>query len=278
MIRFAGSRTVVLILAIAALVMCYGSTIAGMAGQWWNDEDMGHGFLVPLVALWIVWRERARWRTLPTKTAMRTSVAGFAVLIAAAPIQVASSLGGGLFMASVAFLLSVAGLVLLFGGTGLLRAWAFPLLLLLFMLPKLAVVYNQATLPLELLATRLAAGMLSTAGFTVMRQGNILDVTGHRVAVVEACSGIRYLLPLAFLAVVIAYVTGLKPWMRMVMLAASAPIAIVANALRVAASGLFPRLAEGEPHMLAGVVIFVACLAALVVVRGMFASFYARAA
>jgi len=131
------------------------------------------------------------------------------------------------------------------------------------MLPKLGIVYNQITLPLQLLATRLAGGILSTAGFMVLRDGNILNVAGHSIAVVEACDGIRYLLPLAFLALIFAYASGAKWWMRVTMLAAAIPTAIVANALRVAFSGLSPALRSGAPHQLLGTLIFLLCLGLL---------------
>jgi len=203
-----------------------------MFDQWWTDEDMGHGFVVPAVILWIVWRERSRWRALP----MQWSSWGFVMLAVGAMLQLMGALGAGLFASSVAFLITIAGSVLCFGGIPLLRAWTFPFLVALFMLPKLAVVYNQVTLPLQLLATRIAAGMLSIAGIQVIREGNILDVAGHRISVVEACSGIRYLLSLGFVAVVFAYLADAKPWMRIALLAASIPVAILANALRVAAT------------------------------------------
>jgi exosortase len=230
-----------------------------MVRQWWTDEDMGYGFLVPFVIAWIVWRERGRWRTLP----VRSSLWGFAVLALAASLQIASTLGAGLFAGSLAFVLSLAGLVLCLLGFAWLRAWAFPLALTLFMLPKLAIVYNQITLPLQLLATRLAGGMLSIAGFVVARSGNILNVAGHSISVVEACDGIRYLLPLAFLALVFAYSGGAKSWMRVAMLGAAIPIAIFANALRVAFSGLSPALTEGTAHAVLGTVIFLLCLGLL---------------
>jgi len=121
------------------------------------------------VIAWIVWNERARWLKLP----IQGSAWGFAVLVAAACLQIASAFGAGLFAASVALVLSLAGVVLATLGFAWLRAWAFPFVLMLFMLPKLAIVYNQITLPLQLLATRLAGGMLSTAGFMVIRDGNI---------------------------------------------------------------------------------------------------------
>ena len=227
-------RVTILLAAVVALLICYASTLRGMAHQWWTDEDMGYGFIVPFVIAWIVWNERARWRKLP----VQPTAWGFVVLAAAAGLQIASAFGAGLFAASVAFVLSLAGVVLATLGFAWLRAWAFPFVLMLFMLPKLAIVYNQITLPLQLLATRLAGGMLSTAGFMVIRDGNILNVAGHSISVVEACNGIRYLLPLAFLALVFAYAGGAKAWVRVVMMGAAIPIAIIANAVRVAFSGI----------------------------------------
>src|SRR6202167_6038190 len=171
-------RQVIAALAALALVFCYASTLGGMVHQWWTDEDMGHGFLVPFVIAWIVWRERGRWKTLPVEP----SLWGLAVLVLAACLQIASALGAGLFAASLALVLSVTGVVLCLLGFVWLRVWAFPMLLTLFMLPKLAIVYNQITLPLQLLATRLAGRMLSTAGFLVVRDGNILNVAGYTIS------------------------------------------------------------------------------------------------
>lgn len=253
-----------LVLAMAvALLACYAPVLSGMADQWSRDEDMGHGFIVPFVLVWIVWRERAQWRSLP----MHGSWWGLAVLVAAGCLHFVGLLGTGLFVESVAFLASIAGAVLCAGGFPLLRAWAFPFLLALFMLPKLAVLYNQITLPLQLLASRLAASMLTLAGFGVVREGNILDVGGHRVSVVEACNGIRYLMTLGFAAAVFAYSSDRKPWMRWALVACAVPVAILANGLRVAAAGAAPAFAEGVPHEMAGILIFLLCLGTMVVLR-----------
>ena len=109
-------------LTALALVACYISTLQGMFRQWSTDEDSSHGFAVPIVILWIVWRERGRWQSLDTQP----SAWGFALLAAAAGIQVISVLGVGLFAGSVAFLVSVAGAILCLGGFAWLRAWLFP--------------------------------------------------------------------------------------------------------------------------------------------------------
>jgi exosortase len=260
------------ILAAAALLACYAHTLCGMFAQWSSDEDMSHGFVVPILALWIVWRERERWLALPAEP----SRWGFALLAAGAAIQFAAVLGAGLFAGSLAFLVSVAGAILCLGGWAFLRAWAFPLLLTLFMLPKLAIVYNRATLPLQLLASRIAAGILTAAGSSVIRDGNILELAGRRISVLEACNGIRYLLSLGFMAVVFAYVSDGKPWMRLALLLAALPLAILANALRVAAAGWLPWLAGGAPHAVAGGLLFVLCLPSLMLAQRLFNKLYAH--
>lgn len=256
-------RPILVALTALVLAVCYSSTLLGMFEQWSTDEDMGHGAMVPLVILWIVWRERSRWRALPVEP----SAWGFAILAGGAGMQALAAVGGGLFLSSAAFLVSVAGAVVCLGGFAYLRTWTFPFLLALFMLPKLAVIYYDASLPLQLFASRIAAVLLSAGGVSVVREGIILDVGGHRVAVMEACNGIRYLLSLGFGAVVFAYAFDSKPWMRVALLAAALPVAILGNAVRVALSGLVPALDAGAPHTLAGVFVFGGCLGALVLVR-----------
>lgn len=252
-------RRAVIAVSAAVLIWAYLPTLRALLDLWWNDEDLGHCFAAPFVALWIVWRERQNWQNIP----LRPNWWGLLVLAIAAAMQVFGVMGLGPFTGAVAFLLSVAGAVLAFSGFGLLRAWSFPLLLTIFMLPKLVIVYNQVTLPLQLLASRLAAGMLSLTGLIVERQGNVLSVTGHQLAVLEACNGMRYLLSLGFAAVVLAYMVDTRPWMRWAMLAAAAPVAILGNALRVAAVGYSPRLEAGTPHLIVGWVIFMLCLVIL---------------
>lgn len=265
-------QTSVIVLTAIALGVCYWSTLRGMFDQWSIDEDMSHGFVVPIVILWIVWRERARWQALP----LEPNWWGLVLLAAGAGIQILAAFGGGLFVASAAFLVSAAGVVLYVGGFAFLRAWALPLLLTLFMLPKLSIVYNQVTFPLQILASRIAAAMLSIVGVAVIREGNILDVAGHRVSVQEACNGLRYLLSLGFIAVVYAYLSDPKPWMRFALLTVVVPIAIVANALRVAASGLLPALDAGTAHTMAGALVFVLCVGMLVLMRRLFDRAYSR--
>lgn len=230
-----------------------------MLHQWLTDDDMAHGIVVPAVVAWVIWRERKNW----SATAKNPSLWGWPILAAGAGMHLIGTVGGGLFLSSVALWISAAGVVVLLGGLSLLRRWTFPFVLALFMLPKLAIVYNQSTLPLQLLASHLAASMLSITGIGVIRSGNILEVRGHQVLVAEACNGIRYLLPLGFVAALLGYLAGVKAWVRWTLVIATIPASILANAVRVAVSGAVPSLAEGTLHDLTGLAIFAFCLALL---------------
>jgi exosortase len=246
-----------------ALLLCYLPIVSGLLVQWRDDEDMNHGFLVPLFIAWVVWRERERWLRLSPKPSLR----GWLLLAIGAAGHLASVGGAGLFAGVLALLISSVGAVIAIGGFAYLRVWIFPVALTLFMLPRLAVVYNQITLPLQLAATKIAATMLRAGGSRVLVDGNIIQIANQQIAVEEACNGLRYLLSLGFLAVVLAYLYGRTWWMRWALLLASIPVAILANALRIASTGwlalLDPKYADGTLHTLSGTLLFALCLPVL---------------
>jgi exosortase len=255
-----------------AMSACYFAAFRGMYFQWSTDEDMAHGILVPFVALWIAWLDRHRWRELP----VRPSLWGLLILAIAACLHLAGVVGAGLFASSLAFLVSLSGLIISFGGLPLLRLVSFPLLLLVFMLPKLAVVYNQLTLPLQLLASKVASVLLVVLGFGVIRDGNILELAGRRIEVAEACNGIRYVLPLGFFALVYSRLFESRWILRTVLVAAVVPLAVLANAIRVAAIAASPALESGWPHTLSGLLLYLACLGILAILRAFAKGIYDR--
>src|SRR5262249_14126781 len=112
------------------------------------------------------------------------------------------TLGADFFIARTAFVIALVGMIIAFGGFSTLRKLAFPLFLLLFMIRIPLFVYSRITLPLQQLASELAAGGLSLLGIPVMREGNILELASQKLDVVEACSGIRSLISLSFLSLV----------------------------------------------------------------------------
>jgi exosortase len=246
------------------LAACYAPVLLRLVRQWIDDQDMGHGFFVPLVAGYIIWQKR---RELLSETPS-PNWWGLAVIAYGALQFLVATLGAELFLARTAFLISLVGVILTLAGARILRKLAFPLFLLCFMVPIPAILYNQITFPMQLLASQVADQALSTLGVPVLREGNILELASQRLNVVEACSGIRSLLSLSFLSLVYAWFFDKKVWMRAVLLVATFPIAIIANASRVTLTGLVsehdPELARGVFHYASGWVIFMVALAILI--------------
>jgi len=248
----------------ALILIGYGPVLQRLVRQWMDDPDMGHGFFVPLVAGYIAWLKRDEWLSAPASG----NWVGM-VLVAWGSIQLlVATLGAELFLARTALLFTIAGAVLLAGGTRVFRALLFPLFLLVFMVPIPAIIYTQITFPLQLLASRAAELALTLIGVPVFREGNILELPNQKLSVVEACSGIRSLLSLTFLSLVYAYFFDRKVWMRWVLLIASVPIAILANAFRVTMTGILSEYkrewADGFFHTAEGWVIFMMALVMLV--------------
>ena len=262
------------------LIGCYAPVLDRLVHQWNTDEDMGHGFFVPVIAGYIAWQRRDRLLAEPIKP----NYGGLLLVVWGAAQLMLATLGAELLLARTAFLISLAGVILVIAGTGVLRVLAFPLFLLLFMVPLPAIIYNQITFPLQLFASAVAESALGALGIPVLREGNVLELASQKLSVVEACSGIRSLLSLSFLSLVYAHFFDSKQWMRWVLLVATVPIAIIANASRVTLTGLIsewkPELAQGFFHTAEGWVIFMVALVILVVfhqlVDRIYRSYHAR--
>jgi exosortase D (VPLPA-CTERM-specific) len=114
-----------------------------------------------------------------------------------------------------------------------------------------------------MISSGLAAGMLQVIGIPVVRQGNVLDLGVRQLQVIDACSGLRYILSLSALGLIYCYFYQRSLWKAAILLISLVPAAILANALRVAAMGLFPALQEGFWHSFSGWLIFVVVFALL---------------
>lgn len=247
----------------ALLVACYAPVLYGLGSIWYNDADMGHGFFVPIIAGYIAWQKRSKIEGL----APRPSWWGLPVLLWGGLQLYLGTLGAELYTTRTSVVFSIAGAVLLLGGTKYLRIFWFPIFLLFFMVPIPAVVYNEITFPLQLLASRVAENAISFLGIPIIREGNVLELASQKLDVVEACSGIRSLLTLTFLSLVYGYFCEKRTWLRAVLFFSTIPIAIAANAARVTITGVLanfrPELAEGLFHEAQGWVIFMVAFAIL---------------
>jgi exosortase len=252
------------ILLGALVAALYAPVLDRLVLQWWSDPDYGHGFLVPLFVGYVVWRTRGHWQELRPEP----SQLGLLVMLAAIGLLIVGLLGAELFVSRVSLVVLLAGMALYLAGWRTLRALAFPLAYLLLMIPLPAIIYNQVTFPLQLVASRMAAACLELLRVPVLREGNLLLLPNYTLEVVEACSGIRSLMSLVALAVAYGYLVESRYWVRGALLALMFPIAVWSNSLRVVGAGtltyvLGPEWAEGFFHVFSGWLIFLTALAAM---------------
>ena len=250
---------------IAALLLwLYFPTLTHLVGQWWNDPNFSHGFFVPLFAAFVIWQERSRLASL----SLRPSWSGLLFLGFAMCVLIVGQMGAELFLSRLSLLIALAGLIVLFLGWGVFRALLFPWAFLVLMIPIPAIVFNQITFPLQLLASKVASTTLPWMGVPVLREGNVIILPAMALEVAEACSGIRSLMSLATLAVIYGYLMERKVAVRVLLAVASVPIAVAANSFRIVGTGLLvqywdPEKAEGFFHEFSGWLIFVVSLVML---------------
>ena len=178
---------------------------------------------------------------------------------------VLGDLGAELFISRTSLLILIAGLVTFLLGWNFLRAVLFPLAFLILMIPIPAIVFNQITFPLQLLASKIASSILPALGVPVLREGNVIGLPLMQLEVAEACSGIRSLMSLTTLAIIYGYLMESNVWIRVLLAVASLPIAVATNSLRIVGTGLLvqywdPDKAEGFFHAFSGWLIFVMSL------------------
>jgi len=253
---------------LGAGIVLYQGVLSKLVRDWSASDDYSHGFLIVPLALYFAWRQRDRLARL------RPSPANGGLLVVAAGLGLlgAGVLGAELFLQRVSLVLVTAGTLAFVGGWAHLRVLAFPVLFLLLMIPAPAIVFNQVAFPLQLLASQVGELTLRAAGVPVLREGNVITLSTTTLQVAEACSGIRSLISLLTLSIVLGYFTLRRPAARALLAVASVPVAIAANAARVAGTGLTAHFvgaaaAEGFFHTFSVWLVFLVAFALLFVVH-----------
>ncbi len=233
-----------------------GNPIA-LAQHWLYDDNYSYGFLIPPLAAYFAWERREHLRGLPAEgSAWGLFVLGLAFIVFAA-----GTLGGVLVLPRASVIVLLLGAILWIGGWRWTRELLFPVLFLFLMLPIPNVLLNKIAFPLQLFAAGVAEETLFLLEIPVRRMGNIIYLPHTQLEVAQACSGLRSLLALVTTGVVFAYFFG-RTWpQRVLIVAASIPIAILVNAGRVAATGLLAHrygmeVATGFFHTLEGFGMF----------------------
>lgn len=245
------------LLALAAgllmIVGVFAPTWLSMANIWATSETYGHGMAVAPIALWLVWRQRERLARLSPKPAAM----GLVGLALACLVWLVADLAGINVLAHLAVTAMVLATVLSVMGWRVAAAVAFPLAFLFFMVPG-----GEGLNPLLMESTANATIWgVQASGIPVFREGLHFTLPTGRWSVVEACSGLRYVLAAAMLGALFAYLNFSSWQKRSLFFVTSVLVSVVANWMRaylIVMLGHFSnmRWGTGDDHVVYGWVFF----------------------
>jgi exosortase B len=258
-----------LVLSFAVLLV---PTVTALAQQVWNTDEQGHGPIIAAVTSWLVWRRRQD--------------------IINAPYQPANLLGGALFVLSlvmyalgrsqqiiqgevVGVILAIVSLLLLLRGVQALRAVAFPLFFLIFLVPLPGVLVQTITIPLKTAVSYVAELLMHHGGYPIARSGVILSVGPYQLLVADACAGLNSMFTLEALGLLYMNLMGYtSKWRNALLAVLVIPIAFVANVVRVIILILVTyhfgdEAGQGFVHTFAGMVLFLVGLVMMLATDGL---------
>jgi exosortase len=250
--------------AILFVVLFY-QPMTTLAMDWWTVPEAGHGLLLAPVSVWFAWKAGF------LKNSSPDVALGVVMLIVAVLVRFASGMAAELFTMRASMVLALAGILVFYRGFKQLLHWWLPFLLVCLSIPLPELVTQALALPLQFKASQMGAALLETRHVPVLLAGNVIRLPGHELFVTEACSGLRSLTALLSTAVLLAAIVFKNPVMRLVLVAAAVPIAVVVNGVRVFLTGFLvyfvgPKFGTGFMHATEGWLLFLVSLASLALV------------
>jgi len=239
--------------ALAWLLFWYRDTIGSLVDIWSRSDTFAHGFVVAPISAWLVWRSRDRLRDLPLRPSLpgvlAGAVAGFAWLL--------GELASVASVSQFALVGMVIALVWAIVGTAVAKALVFPLGFLFFSVPFGEFLFP----PMMDRTTDFLVWALRLSSVPVFVEGRNLVIPSGHWAVVEGCSGVRYLISSVLVGSLYAYLTYHSFKKRLVFTAVSVVLPVFANWLRAYVIVMIGhlsdnRLAHGVDHFIYGWVFF----------------------
>ncbi|KJC53659.1 membrane protein [Bradyrhizobium sp. LTSPM299] len=246
---------------IAALlaVIAFQGALVELVRRWTTQEEYSHGFLIPVVAAWLLWTRRDALLASVGAPAWSSVPFIFLAMIMNA-LGVASAI---LILSQLGFIVVLLGIILAIGGYALLRTAFFPVIFLISAIPLPYFVNSHLSLQLQLISSRLGTFFIGLFQVPVYLDGNVIDLGLYKLQVVDACSGLRYLFPLLSLSFLAAYLFRAPIWQRALVLLSSIPISILMNGFRIGMVGVTvdrwgPQMADEVLHFFEGWIVFLA--------------------
>ena len=253
-------------LVAAAFAFAFFNGIENLFKRWGGQQELSHGYFLPLIAGWILWARRDAL----AQSVGRPAMLGLAGVIVSAVVLVLSEITVTSLMIFQhgAMILLFSSIALALGGWSIFWLSLLPIAYMLFMVPPPYWVITVLSQQFQLWSSQFGVWMIERLGIPVFLSGNIIDLGDYQLQVADACSGLRYLFPFLSLGFLAAYLFKAPLWQRALVFLSTIPITIVMNSFRIALTGVMVQQfgashAEGLTHFFEGWVVFLLCMAML---------------
>jgi exosortase A len=251
--RMAMPNVAIVVAALLAPLLLYWSTASSIVSVWNSSETFAHGYAIVPISLWLVWRRREVFSRIPAAPFWPA----LAVLALCGAGWLVARAGEVQVVMQYAFVAMFPVIALAVLGRRLAGALAFPLLFLLFAVP-----FGEAFVqPLINFTADFTVAMVRATGIPVLRNGTMFELPTGNWSVVEACSGVRYLISSITLGCLYAYLSYRSPLRRALFIVLSVVVPIIANGLRAYMIVMIGHtsdmaLATGVDHLIYGWLFF----------------------
>ena len=250
-------------LYVTLLFLIYHATLFYLLHEWQSD-DFTYCFIIPFIVLYLLWERRKCLATLPSLPSWK----GLMPMGVGVCLLVIGELGAEYTMLFISLWLIAVALCQLHLGSHKLRSISFPLLFSLAMFVPPSLVYGPISFKLKLISSQVGVWLMQSYGLSAYREGNVIDLGFTKLQVVDACSGLRFLIPLFLMGLLLAYYFRAPFWKKLVLVCSTIPLSIFTNSLRIASVGILYQFlgamaAEGFFHDFSGWFIFILSLAFL---------------
>ena len=249
----------------ASFLIAYLPTYLRLAKGPWQTEQEGHGPIIMLAAVWLAWQQRER---LASTRLSPAPIAGWIILVGSLLLMTVTRSQDILMVEVFTQIPVLLACLLLIGGWGLVRVFAFPLAFLVFSLPPPGWAMDALTVPLKAWISDIVTNFLYALGYPIAQNGVMIMIGSYELMVKDACSGMNSIFALSAIGVfyVHEFVNKKSLFRKLILIASIIPITILANFFRVltlvlASYYLGVDRVEGLFHDVTGIALFVFALA-----------------
>ena len=245
---------------IAGLLFCAYYEAIGHLIQRFEARDSyySHGYMVPFVSAYLVWRKRKELATIEPQG----SFWGLPFIVIGLFIHVVSYFLKINFTTYASCMVVLFGTVLFLGGWKITRVLLFPLIFLIFMIPLPRVIILGISFEMKLFASEISSWLINLVGIETSVSGSRIFYPGGFLLIGDPCSGLRSLISFLALGTVVVQLTSGNIWKKGVLFASVIPIALLSNVVRIivltVASYIYgSQIVDGFLHDFMGIMVFV---------------------